>query len=129
MFLGAFLRDSASWGFFRDLLMRAIARSALSSRHLSPRLARSSLPLCPSLRNSSTMSAAPIDGIVLGVSGGKPANADVARATSIDVASQWAASRASNTKPGQLRVFYPSKVSVFRFLALGGGVADVFSSI
>lgn len=57
--------------------------------------------------------AASIDGVVVGISGGKPAGTadELARVTSVDIASQWAASRASNTKPGQLRVFYPAKPS------------------
>jgi aminopeptidase len=59
----------------------------------------------------------PVDGIVVGVQGGKVAAAgsdaisSLSRFTSVDVASQWASSRASSTKPGQLRVFYPSKTT------------------
>jgi len=60
----------------------------------------------------------PVDGVVVGVLAGKTAEAteasSLASLTSVDIASQWANSRASATKPGQVRVFYPSKVSNMR---------------
>lgn len=76
----------------------------------SSRLSRTLL--AATMSSSSPSTSANVDGIVLGIDpSGKPL-APTGDAIPSDISAQWAASRASAAKPGQLRVFYNAPAPV-----------------